>query len=209
MLNLKPDYHTLLTRAVMTQTLQPHLAPELIPARISLEQYHRMVDAGVWDDCPVELLNGVVVEMSPEGVPHAYRSTTTGEYLRELLGHQVQVREGHPITIPASQSEPEPDIAIVQRLGEEYSLHHPYPENIFWIIEYANTSLKKDLNVKSKTYAAAGIAEYWVINLQKNELIVMRDPVDGEYQSQVILKVGSISPLAFPGVVIEVARLLK
>jgi Uma2 family endonuclease len=167
------------------------------------------VEAGVWDDCPVELLNGVVVEMSPEGIPHAYRSTTTGEYLRELLGNQVQIREGHPITIPASQSEPEPDIAIVQRLGEEYSLHHPYPENIFWVIEYSNTSLKKDLNVKSKTYAAADIAEYWVINLQKNELVVMRDHVDGEYQSQVILKVGSISPLAFPDVVIEVVRLLR
>jgi len=192
----------------MTQALQQPITPELIPARITLEQYHRMVDAGIWDDCHVELLNGVVVEMSPEGTPHAHRSTTTGEYLREVLGNQVQIREGHPITIPSSQSEPEPDIAIVQRLGEEYRLHHPYPENIFWVIEYSNTSLKKDLNVKSKIYAAAGIAEYWVINLQKNELIVMRDPVNGEYQSQVVLKAGSISPLAFPDVAIEVARLL-
>jgi Uma2 family endonuclease len=190
----------------MTQTLPQAIAPELVPARITLEQYHRMVDAGVWDDCAVELLNGVVVEMSPEGIPHAYGSTTTGEYLREVLGNQVQIREGHPITIPSSQSEPEPDIAIVQRLGDEYRLHHPYPENIFWVIEYSNTSLKKDLNVKSKTYAAAGIAEYWVINLQGNVLIVFRDPVDGKYQSRQELTTGSIRPLTFPDVTIEVVR---
>jgi Uma2 family endonuclease len=62
----------------------------LIAARVTLEQYHRMVDLGIWDDRHVELLNGAVVEMSPEGMPHASRSTTTGECLREVLGSQVQ-----------------------------------------------------------------------------------------------------------------------
>jgi len=80
--------------------------------------------------------------MSPEGMPHASRTTTTGEYLREVLGNQVQIREGHPITL-ISGSEPEPDIAIVQRVQDNYLSHHPYPENIFWVIEYSNTSLDK------------------------------------------------------------------
>jgi Uma2 family endonuclease len=190
----------------MTQT--PLLPPALVPAKISLEQYHRMVDAGVWDDRHVELLNGVVVEMSPEGTPHASRSTTTGEYLREVLGIQVQIREGHPITLP-SGSEPEPDIAIVQRLGDEYLNHHPYPENIFWIIEYSNTSLDKDLGVKADIYAGVGIPEYWVVNLKKNTLIVFRDPVNGKYQSQQELISGIISPLAFTDVAIDVTRLLR
>lgn len=191
----------------MTQTLQQP-TPELIPARISLEQYHRMVDAGIWDDCHVELLNGVVVEMSPEGTPHASRTTTTGEYLREVLGNQVQIREGHPITL-ISGSEPEPDIAIVQRVQDNYLSHHPYPENIFWVIEYSNTSLDKDLGVKAAIYASEGIPEYWVINLKKNILIVFHDPVDGQYQSRQEFTLGSISPLAFPDVAIDVARLLK
>jgi Uma2 family endonuclease len=191
----------------MTQALQQSIAPELIPARISLEQYHRMVDAGIWDDCHVELLNGVVVEMSPEGMPHASRSTTTSEYLRDVLGRQVQIRDGHPVTLP-SGSEPEPDIAIVQRVEDNYLSHHPYPENIFWIIEYSNSSLDKDLGVKAALYASEGIPEYWVINLKKNILIVFRDPVDGKYQSRQEFTTGTISPLAFPDVVISVAQLL-
>lgn len=192
----------------MPQTLQPIIAPGLVPAKINLEQYHRMVDAGILDDCPVELLNGIIVEMAPEGTPHAHGSTTLGEYLREKLGSQVQIREGHPITIPDSNSEPEPDIAVVQRLGQEYRTHHPYPENIFWVIEYSNSSLDKDLGIKADIYAAAGIPEYWVNNLKKNVLIVFRDPVDGKYQSRQEFTTGAINPLAFPDVAIDVARLL-
>jgi Uma2 family endonuclease len=192
----------------MVQSLQQSAPSALIPARVTLEQYHRMVDAGVWDDCHVELLLGVVVEMSPEGTPHASRSTTTSEYLRDVLGRQAQIRDGHPITL-LSGSEPEPDIAIVQRVEDNYLSHHPYPENIFWVIEYSNTSLDKDLGVKAAIYAAEGIPEYWVINLKKNILIVFRDPVDGKYQSRQEFTTGTINPLAFPDVAIEVARLLK
>jgi Uma2 family endonuclease len=191
----------------MVQSLPQPAYLDLVPARITLEQYHRMVDAGIWDDCHVELLNGVVVEMSPEGMPHASRSTTTSEYLRDVLGRQVQIRDGHPITLP-SGSEPEPDIAIVQRVEDNYLSHHPYPENIFWIIEYSNSSLDKDLGVKAALYASEGIPEYWVINLKKNILIVFRDPVDGKYQSRQEFITGSINPLTFPEVAIDVARLL-
>jgi Uma2 family endonuclease len=192
----------------MTQTLQQPTTPELVPAKITLEQYHRMVDAGIWDDCHVELLNGVVVEMSPEGMPHAHTSSDATEYLIRLLGDRAQVRDGHPTTLLGG-SEPEPDIAIVQRLGKEYLTHHPYPENIFWLIEYSNSSLDKDLGIKADIYAAAGIPEYWVNNLKKNVLIVFRDPVDGKYQSRQEFTSGTINPLAFPDVAIAVARLLE
>jgi Uma2 family endonuclease len=191
----------------MTQALQQPIAPELIPARITLEQYHRMVDAGILDDCRVELLRGIIVEMPPEGIPHAYCSTLAGEHLMKVLGSRAQVRDGHPITLP-SGSEPEPDIAIVQRLGKDYLSHPPYPENIFWLMEYSDSSLDKDLGVKTDIYAFENISEYWVINLKKNILIVFRDPVDGKYQSRQEFTTGTISPLAFPDVAIDVARLL-
>jgi Uma2 family endonuclease len=191
----------------MTQALPQPTAPALVPAKITLEQYHQMVDSGVWDGCHVELLNGVVVEMSPEGMPHAHRSSDVGEYLTRQLDDRAHVRAAKPITLP-SGSEPEPDIAIVQRLGNEYLTHHPYPENIFWLIEYSNTSLEKDLGIKADIYAAAGIPEYWVINLKRNVLIVFRDPVDGKYQSQQEFTSGTISPLAFPDLAIAVSRLL-
>jgi Uma2 family endonuclease len=192
----------------MTQALQQPITPALVPAKISLDQYHHMVDVGVWDDRHVELLNGVVVEMSPEGTPHASKRTTAQEHLIRVLGDRAQLRIGAPITLLGG-SEPEPDLAIVQRVEDNYLSHHPYPENIFWVIEYSNTSLDKDLGVKADIYAEAGIPEYWVVNLKKNTLIVFRDPVNGKYQSQQEFTSGMISPLAFPDVAIDVARLLK
>lgn len=180
----------------------------VITAKWTLEQYHQMIAAGVLDDQRVELLNGEIIEMPPEGVPHAFYINTVGDYLEALLGERAEIREHHPITIPATQSEPEPDIAVVQPLGREYLRHHPYPENIFWLIEFSNSSLKKDLEPKAKAYAAAGIIEYWVVNLKAMQLVVMRQPVDGLYQSQVTLSDGDISPVAFPDIALSVRRLL-
>jgi Uma2 family endonuclease len=191
----------------MTQSLQPD-TPAVVPAKISLDRYHQMVASGALDDLPVELLNGVIVEMPPEGPPHAYSSHGAAKYLARVLGNRADVRPAKPITLPTSNSEPEPDIAIVADLGAEYRHHHPYPDNIFWVIEYSDSSLKKDLDPKAKLYAAAGIAEYWVINLRSMELVLFRDPLKGEYQSRVTLSEGIIRPLAFPDVAIEVLRLL-
>jgi len=81
-----------------------------------------------------------------------------------LLGDRATIRLSKPITLP-NHSEPEPDIAIAQRLGREYLQHHPYPENIFWLIEYSDSTLSKDLEIKSKIYAEVGILEYWVVNI--------------------------------------------
>ena len=175
---------------------------------MDINEYHQMVNAGILDDRPVELLNGEIVEMSPEGTPHAYLSSNTADYLRELLRGRAKVREGKLVTLP-NHSEPEPDIAIIQDLGEKYFEHHPYPENIFWVIEYSNSSLTKDLEVKSKTYAQAGIQEYWVINLERMELVVLRHPSDEDYREKQTLIAGSISPLAFADMAIAVNRLIR
>jgi Uma2 family endonuclease len=153
-------------------------------AKLTLEQYHQMIEAGILDDCRVELLNGELIEMSPEGEFQAYYNTDTRDYLIRLLGDRALIRDDKPITLPMSASEPEPDLAIVQPLGREYLQHHPYPENIFWLIEYAYSSLSKDLEPKAKIYAAAGIVEYWVVNLKAMELVVMRDPIGNEIAYQ-------------------------
>ena len=175
----------------------------------TIDDYHQMIAAGILDERRVELLNGEIVDMSPEGEPHAYYSHDVAKYLERLLGDErVTVRQAKPITIPSTRSEPEPDVAVVQPLGREYLHHHPYPENIYWLIEFSDSSLAKDLNPKAKAYAAASIIEYWVINLKTMELVVMRDPVNGEYQSQVTLSDGTITPIAFPGVSVSVQRLL-
>ncbi|NJN57825.1 MAG: Uma2 family endonuclease [Leptolyngbyaceae cyanobacterium SL_5_9] len=178
-------------------------------AKWTLDEYHRMIEVGLLDDRQVELLNGEIVEMSPEGEPHAYFSHEAAKYLGRLLGDRADIRQGKPITIPTSTSEPEPDLAIVQVLGREYLQHHPYPENIFWLIESSNASLSKDTSAKRKAYAAANIREYWIMDLKHYQLRVFRDPANGDYQSELILTTGTISPLAFPGIEISVQQLLE
>ncbi len=168
-----------------------------------------MVEAGVLDERHVELISGDIVEMAPEGEPHAYSSDEAGEYLMYLLGDRAKIRQAKPVTLTLHNSEPEPDIAVVERLGRDYRQHHPYPENIFWLIEYADSSLKKDLEVKTQIYAAVGIPEYWVVNLKTMTLVVLRSPTQDGYQSQEILRGGSLRPLAFPDIEIEVSRLLN
>ncbi|MER3435134.1 MAG: hypothetical protein C4288_17390 [Leptolyngbya sp. ERB_1_1] len=171
-------------------------------AKWTLDEYHQMIDAGILDDRRVELLRGEIVEMPPEGEPHAFDSNEAFKYLLKLLDGLADVRSAKPITLP-NNSEPEPDIAIVQPLGREYRNHHPYPENIFWVIEYSNSSLSKDLEIKRKIYAEAGICEYWVVNLKRSQLIVFRDPQNGDYSSEMTLTNGTIAPIAFPEISVD------
>lgn len=177
-------------------------------AKWTLEDYHCMIEVGLLEGRHVELLNGEIIEMPPEGPEHAYLGDEVGNYLRNLLGVRAQVREGHPVTL-LNDSEPEPDLAIVKPLGQTYRQHHPYAEDIFWLIEYANTSLNKDLDAKRKTYAVAEIQEYWVVDLKNRQLKVFRQPGGGDYSLEETLTTGAISPVAFPDVTIPVQLLFE
>ena len=174
----------------------------------TLDCYHQALDAGVFDQQAVELLQGNIVVMAPEREPHACYSSDGAEYLRQCLGDRASIRETKPITLP-NASEPIPDVAIVKTPLRRYLDHHPYPDDIFWLIEYANTTLDKDLGEKLKAYADAGIQEYWVANLKQTQLHVFQNLVNGEYQTQQILVEGTISSLSFPDISINVRRLIS
>ncbi|MBW4682248.1 MAG: Uma2 family endonuclease [Microcoleus vaginatus WJT46-NPBG5] len=176
-------------------------------AKWTLDDYHRMIEVGLLESRHVELLNGEIIEMPPEGLEHAYLGDTVGKYLSNLLGESARVREGRPITLP-NNSEPEPDLAIVKPLGQIYRQHHPYAEDIFWLIEFSNTSLAKDLEIKRKIYAAAEIPEYWVVDLKHRQLNVFRQPVNGDYIEALTLTAGEITPIAFGDIQVPVQQLL-
>ena len=178
-------------------------------AKWTLEDYHCMIEVGLLTKRQVELLNGEIVTMPPEGPEHAQLNTDIADYLRQKLGQKALIRDGKPITLPDSNSEPEPDLAIVQPLREIYRSHHPYPENIFWVIEYAKTSLSKDLEVKRKVYASAEIKEYWIVDLKYRQVKVFREPIAGDYTQETTLTKGEINPLAFPEISVSVRQLLQ
>lgn len=180
----------------------------VIAAKWTLEDYHRMIESGVLDDRSVELIRGEIVEMAPEGKPHADFSTKAGNYLARLVGERAEIRPAKPITLP-DQSEPEPDVAIVQSCDEEYLEHHPYPENVFWLIEYSESTLQKDLGLKAEVYAEAGIPEYWVVNLIDRSVVVFKGIQNSRYSSRETYTEGSIQPEAFPDISVAVDRLVK
>ena len=178
-------------------------------ASITVSDYHHIIETGFLEGRPVELLNGQIIEVPSKRSPHSASSSNGGDYLRDLLGDRAKVREGHPITIASSNSEPEPDLAIVRQDEDGYWGHHPYPEDIYWLIEFSDSSFDSDFRLKADIYAAADILEYWVVKLRNTQLVVMRSPLGGEYQSRSVLIQGEIRPLAFQDVAIDVSRLLR
>lgn len=174
----------------------------------TVDRYHAAIDAGLFDDQPVELLQGDIVVMTPEREPHACYSSDTAEYLRRELGDRAAIREVKPVTLP-NASEPVPDIVVVQPPLRRYLDHHPHPEEIFWLIEYSNTTLAKDLGAKKQVYAEAQIQEYWVVDLKNARLQVFRDLTADSYQTELTLKTSTVSPLSFPDRGIEVQRLFS
>ncbi|MEO0348660.1 MAG: Uma2 family endonuclease [Cyanobacteria bacterium P01_A01_bin.15] len=174
----------------------------------TIDRYHQAIQAGIFDDQPVELLRGEIIIMPPEGEPHAYYNSEVGDYLRNLLGSRAKVREAHPIIL-SDDSEPIPDLAIVKPLGTVYLDHHPYPSDIHWLVEFSDATLTKDLTIKKTTYAASGIQEYWVVNLKAKQLHVFKNLQNGQHTSEYILKTGTISPMAFQDISIQVSRLMQ
>ncbi len=86
----------------------------LISAQWSIDDYHQMIESGLLDCRSLELINGQIIQMSPEGVAHSFYCRATAKYLRSLLEGRAEISEAHPITLLINNSEPEPDIAILR-----------------------------------------------------------------------------------------------
>ena len=172
----------------------------------SIEEWHRLVESGLIEGKPVELLEGDIIEMSPEGISHSYTNDSVVKYLRKILEGLADVKESHPITL--DNSEPEPDIAIVRLPETIYRNHHPYPDDIYWLVEISNKTLRIDLEQKSKTYARNGIAEYWVIDLVNKKLIVHTQPNNEIYSQVIEYKTGKVTPQIFPNIEVLLDKIL-
>jgi len=173
----------------------------------TVEEYQRMGEAGVLGpDERIELLRGVIREMSPKGRRHRVAVALANHlFVRKFEGRaSVQIQD--PLPLERSHSEPAPDVVVSSSpdprdLGMESS-------QPLLIIEVADNSLRFDREVKSVLYAEAGIVEYWIINLVDNVLEVHCDPVKSGYRTRQVLKpTERIAPLCFPDMEILVSDL--
>ncbi|MGE0823141.1 MAG: Uma2 family endonuclease [Candidatus Binatia bacterium] len=132
--------------------------------RLSVEQYHAMIQAGILtEDDPVELLEGWLVTKMPKNPRHSLVTQLAQAALARALPPGWHVRGQEPVT--TEDSEPEPDIVVARGDLRQYRDRHPHPQDIALIIEVADSSLQRDRMLKQRLYAAAGIPAYWVVNL--------------------------------------------
>ena len=193
------------------KTPLPETASSLSLRLLTVDEYHRMVEVGILHpDEKVELIAGQIIsKMSPQGSPHAAAITRIHRLFGKSLDDKVLVRLQLPVILN-NFSEPEPDIALVKANLLDYDDHHPTAEDVYLIVEIADSTLKSDQEVKGKDYARSRIEDYWVLDVNNRQLYVYRQPTDEGYQSEVILgEDDSIFPIQFPDYVIHVADMLR
>jgi len=172
---------------------------------LTVDDLAAMVDAGILgEDDHVELLDGVLVEMSPQGTAHAVavrRLNTRLVPIASAAGLEVSPR--CPLNVASPISQPEPDLAVVPAGGWD-----AHAAQALLVTEVSVTSRAIDLGRKAAIYAAAGIPEYWVLDLDKRRLVVHRDPAVDRYETVQALTDADVVTAARPPLTIAVTELL-
>jgi Uma2 family endonuclease len=179
-------------------------------AHLSLAEYDRIVDSGLFDgknQRRIELIHGELRELTPIGPAHEDVVDRLTEWSYEHVPmDRVRIRTQHSIGLRTSQSVPQPDIAWVAQ--RDYSLGRPTAADVFLMVEVAEGNFSYDRGEKADLYAAAGIADYWVVNLPEQSIEVRRDPANGRYRTlRTYTGDEELRPLSVPEIVLRPAAL--
>lgn len=172
--------------------------------QITTQEYDLMIESGVFDETDlIELLNGVIIEKMPKGTKHATLNDIIATRFIKHLSEKVCVRNQNPIWLD-DFSEPEPDIVLAKPPFEKYFENHPTPEDIFLILEIADSTVGYDRDTKGLAYARAGIKHYILLNVQEKTLEDYREPGADGFQSKQTYRAGeSFNLVAFPEISFE------
>src|SRR5262245_22183951 len=186
----------------MTVVLKTH--------RFTIDEYHRMGEVGIFsEDDRIELLAGAIVEMSPIGPLHASIVDRLNALFPSRLGGEVIVRVQNPLLLRTADSEPQPDVLLLHPRPDFYALSHPEAQDVYLVIEVADTSVVTDREVKLPIYARAGVPEAWLLDVVTQRLEVHRHPTPDGYQHVHSFRRGeSVAPQVFPRLVLTVDTLL-
>jgi Uma2 family endonuclease len=175
---------------------------------ISVEDYHKMGEAGLFESgARIELIDGELFDMTPIGTQHASTVTRLTDILTDGLRGKAIISVQNPIVLGA-QSEPQPDLAVLEKKKDYYASAHPRPGDILLLIEVADTTASRDREIKVPLYARHGIPEVWLIDLEQKRLEVYHGPKAGEYRHVDIYRKEQVSPKGLPDVKIDLNELL-
>ncbi len=178
--------------------------------RISVDQYHKMIEKGIFDeDSRVELIEGVIVKKMGKNNPHITCTDLIQELFARVLPAGYFGSMGNPLTIKERDSEPEPDAQVFRGSIRDYKKRRRTQRDAALVIEVSDTTYRMDRRRKWVTYAGAGVAVYWIVNLRKNVVEIYTLPAgtgeDARYSQSQVLGPDEEVPLVLDGV--EVARL--
>lgn len=167
-----------------------------------------MLRAGILkEDDPVELIAGEIVRHMPSGPAHAACVNRLTKLLVGLVGDGAVVSVQNTLSLD-DFSEPEPDLMLLRPKSDFYADEHPTAEDVWLVIEVAESSLASDTEVKLPLYAEHGVPEVWVVDLVNRQVVVSAEPTHGRYLDVRTFKPGDTIPLrAFPGVGIPVSEI--
>ena len=189
----------------------PTFIPELPRKKWSREEVCVLESTGLLDGQHLELIEGELFNKMGKGWLHVSAVHKVFLMLMQLFGNSFVVAEA-PIDLAPednSSNEPEPDAIVLNRPISEFGPRLPQPADVALVVEVAISSLFQDRVVKSRLYARAGIPEYWIVDLNARQVLVMRQPQGDQYQSCVAYSAGeSVRPLGKPDADIPVASLL-
>jgi Uma2 family endonuclease len=168
------------TRARDTPIIKPMSAPQVELDELyqmSTEEYHRLIEAGAFEDFPAcELIDGVLVRKDVKSREHENAIAWLMEWLMFAVDRALfQIRVGSSLTL--AESEPEPDLMVIPR--DAPRPYHPCTAAL--AIEVSWSSLRRDLNRKATLYAEALVEEYWVFDVKARRVVVHRHPREGAY----------------------------
>jgi Uma2 family endonuclease len=177
--------------------------------RFTVDEYYQMAAAGILKPADrVELIDGEIVKMSPIGIRHAACVGRSDEVFSVRGRGLLQVRVQQPLRL-GRRSEPEPDLALVKPRANHYADRHPVKEDVLAVIEVADTTYRYDRIVKARLYARAGIPELWIVDLNREQIEVLRGPSSQGYRdSQVHTRGETITIAALPGITVSVEDIL-
>ena len=175
--------------------------------RFTADEYHRLGEAGILhEDDPVELLNGDLIVREPVGGDHRTLVDSLTILFASRIG-QDRYRIGiqNPISLDP-HSEPQPDVVLY---AASVRGRHPRPDEIFLLVEVADTSLAYDRGPKLEAYARAGIREVWVIDVVRRQACVYRNPNQGRYQFTLEARGDDVLTVeVFPDIAFSVSAIL-
>ena len=150
------------------------------PHRLTVHDYYRMAEVGVLHpDDRTELIEGEIVDKPPIGDRHGSVVRLLTTRLVRAVGDAAEVSCQLPVRL-SLRSEPQPDFAIVKAKEGGYR-KHPHPRDVLLIVEVSDSTLRYDLGKRASLYAAHGIPEYWVFDLQHDRVWRHRAPGSREY----------------------------